>query len=146
MDRLDELYQEIYDKGIPVFDRRMTFSGANKEVKSTIIKLVGYEAWGIFLDKEQLPTRAEEYTALGHEWAHYVTGTTHAVCSPYDLVAKHEYRANKNEIRTRVPKAEFEAALASGITEPWELADHFGVTEDFMRMAMTWYRYGRLTA
>ncbi len=146
MDRLDKLYQEIFDKGIPVFDRRMAFSGANADVKSTIIKLTDEDTWGIYLDKERLSTRAEEYTALGHEWAHYVTGTTHAVSSPFDLIAKHEYRANKNEIRTRIPKADFEAALAKGITEPWDLAEYFGVTEPFMRTAMIWYRYGRLTA
>lgn len=146
MDKLDELYQEISDKGIPVFDQRMDFSGANAGVKSTIIKLVEGDAWGIFLDKRRLTTRSEEYTALGHEVAHYDTGTTHAVSSPFDLVAKHEYRANKSEIRARVPKAEFDAALARGVTEPWELADYFGVTEPFMRTAMIWYRYGRLTA
>lgn len=146
MNRLDEMYQEIHDMGIPVFDRRMIFSGENEGVKSAIIKLTDCEVWGIYLDKERLATQAEEYTALGHEFAHYATGTTHAVSSPFDLVAKHEYRANKSEIRARIPKAEFEAALARGITEPWELADYFGVTEDFMRLAMTWYRYGRLTA
>lgn len=146
MDKLDELYQEIFDEGIFVFDWDMNFSGENAESKSTIIKLVDGDVWGIYLDKDRLTTRAEEYTALGHELAHYATGTTHAVSSPFDLVAKHEYRANKSEIRARIPKAEFESALAHGITEPWELAEYFGVTEPFMRTAMIWYRYGRLTA
>ena len=29
--------------------------------------------------------------------------------------------------------------LAAGITEPWELAEHFGVTEVFMRKALTYW-------
>ena len=35
-------------------------------------------------------------------------------------------------------------AVASGYTDYWSLAEHFGVTEEFMRKAVCWYVHGNL--
>ena len=34
--------------------------------------------------------------------------------------------------------------MAAGHTEIWDLADHFGVTEGFMRKVICYYTYGNL--
>ncbi len=39
-----------------------------------------------------------------------------------------------------IPKEELETCFAQGITELWDLAEYFNVTEDFMRMAVDYYR------
>ena len=35
-------------------------------------------------------------------------------------------------------------AVRHGLTEPWELAEYFNVTEQLMRKAIWYYRYGNL--
>ena len=79
-----------------------------------------------------------------HEGGHYATGTTHEVSSPYDLVEKHEYKANKWAVQRALSSDELDDAVAEGYTEIWSLAEHFGVTEEFMRKAVCWYTYGNL--
>lgn len=41
---------------------------------------------------------------------------------------------------------ELDDAVAEGYTDIWSLADHFGVTEEFMRKAVCWYTQGNLAA
>ena len=43
-----------------------------------------------------------------------------------------------------VSEKELDEAIADGHTEIWDLAEYFGVTEDFMRKAVCWYTYGNL--
>lgn len=69
---------------------------------------------------------------------------THEVNSPFDLVAKHEYKADKWAIERALSVDELDDAVAEGHTEIWDLAEYFGVTEDFMRKAVCWYTYGNL--
>ncbi len=55
-----------------------------------------------------------------------------------------ENRADKWAIQKLVPKDELEEAVSRGITEPWELAEYFDVTPEFMYMAMWYYENGNL--
>ena len=89
--------------------------------------------------------RAEEKSAVLHEGGHYATGTTHEVCSPWDLVEKHEYKADKWAVQRALTAEELDEAVAGGCTEMWELAEHFGVTEELMRKAVCWYVHGNLS-
>lgn len=74
----------------------------------------------------------------------YATGATHEVNSPFDLVAKHEYKADKWAIERALSVVELDDAVAEGHTEIWDLAEYFCVTEDFMRKVVCWYTYGNL--
>lgn len=141
MDALDNMYQQLAAAGVPVIDCPFTFS--NGETRSATLHL-NSGPWGIFIDRSRCETRAEETVAIYHESGHFATGTTHEVSSPSDLIAKHEYKANKWAIRKMIPQANLEAAVSAGYTEVWELAELFGVTEDFMAAAMCWYQYGRM--
>lgn len=89
---------------------------------------------------------ADTFSALLHESGHYATGATHAVCSPYDLVEKHEYSADKWAVQRAVSEEALDEAVAAGITEIHALAEHFGITEDLMRKAVCWYTYGNVSA
>ena len=92
------------------------------------------------MDFDNIPTRAEELVVIAHEGGHCSTGATHRVSSPYDLVEKHEYKAWKWAIQRLIPEEELDAAVGSGLTEAWELAEHFQVTEPFLRRAVAYYR------
>lgn len=98
----------------------------------------------IALDPLKLSSSADEMTKLGHELGHCEQGAFYNQYSPCDVKQKHENRANKWAIKQLVPEQELYNAYASGCTTPWDLADRFNVTEDFMRMAMCYYRHGTL--
>ena len=144
MERLNNLYQWLDEKGVFLFDRQLPFS--KEETKALTVRLNGSGTYGIFLDRGRMENTAEEYSSALHEGGHYATGTTHQADSPYDLVEKHEYKANKWAVRRAFTSEELDAAVADGYTELWQLAEYFGVTEDFMRKAVCWYTYGNLAA
>lgn len=82
---------------------------------------------------------AEERVRLAHEIGHCVKGAFYNQYSTHDVVAKHEYRANKWAIEKLVPEDELNEAVSAGYLEPWELADYFCVTEEIMKKAMDYY-------
>ena len=86
----------------------------------------------------------EEKTALFHELGHCETGSFYNQYAACDVRQKHENRADKWAIRTLIPVEELTAAVNSGLTQPWELAEHFGVTEPLIRKAICLYTYGDL--
>ena len=53
---------------------------------------------------------------------------------------RHEYRADKWAVHALLPRQELERAVKEGCTEVWELAERFGLTEDFIRRAAYVYR------
>lgn len=58
-----------------------------------------------------------------------------------ELRSRMEYRADKWAIKKLVPENELIEAFEEGILEIWELAEHFGVTEEFMIKACEFYGY-----
>lgn len=75
---------------------------------------------------------------LGH---HYTsTGNSQPVkCSSYRQkmnISRSEYQARKWAALELIPLNMIKKALAAGITEVWELAEEFGVTEDVARFRM----------
>ena len=85
---------------------------------------------------------AEERVHMGHELGHCVTGSFYN--TPYDLRQRHENRADKWAIRELIPVDALDLAVADGHTELWDLAEHFGVTEQFMRKAVCYYVHGNV--
>ena len=100
--------------------------------------------YGVFMDFSNIRTLAEELVVVAHEGGHICTGATHKVSSPYDLIAKHEYKTNKWAVEKCISEEDIKNAIAKGHTEIWDLAEYFGVTEDFMKMAVCWYKNGNL--
>lgn len=143
MENLNDLRQWLDDEGVFLFDRQLPFH--NGDSHAVTIRLNG-DVWGIFLDGGRLRTSAEEKSAVLHEAGHYATGATHAVDSPFDLVAKHEWKADKWAVQRALSAEELDEAVAEGCTELWQLAEHFNVTEEFMRKAVCWYTHGNLAA
>lgn len=144
MERLNNLYQWLDEKGVFLFDRQLPFS--NDKSKAVTVRLNADGTWGIFFDRGRMDNTAEEYSAALHEGGHYATGTTHQTSSPYDLVEKHEYKADKWAVQHAFSAEELDEAVASGHTEIWQLAEHFGVTEELMRKAVCYYTHGNLAA
>ena len=124
MEALFALYEEMHNSAIYLFD----FCG-----KAATVKMEDY--YGIFFDTMANRTIAEEKEIIAHELGHCKTGTTHSISSSFELIERHEYRADKWAVHKLLPFEEYQQALQEGYTEIWQLAERFNVTEDFIRRA-----------
>lgn len=134
---VNELYDLAENESVTV----AAFSLSKREALSTM------DSDGqcyIAIDPHKVASSADEKTKLAHELGHCVTGAFYNVYSPCDSRQRHENRADKWAIKKLIPEDELEEAVSDGYTEIWELADFFNVTEDFMRKAVSWYKFGNL--
>ena len=86
----------------------------------------------------------QERVHLAHELGHCVTGSFYNRYSSFDCRQLHENRADKWAIRQLITEDDLDQAVAEGHTEVWDLAEHFGVTEQFMRKAICLYVHGNV--
>ncbi len=98
----------------------------------------------IAIDPFRLRSPQDERMKLAHEMGHCCTGSFYNQYAACDVRKKHENRANRWAIEKLIPANELDNAVADGYTSIFELAEHFEVTEDFMRMAVCWYTHGNL--
>jgi Zn-dependent peptidase ImmA (M78 family) len=98
----------------------------------------------IAIDPEKLTGEADERTKLSHELGHCVTGSFYNRYSRFDCRRRHENRADKWAVRYLVSVEALDDAVATGCTELWELAEHFGVTEAFIKKAVCLHVHGNL--
>lgn len=131
MEKLTELYCDLFNSGVLMFDYRLPFSDA------AIIEIDG--CYGLFIDTSQITSIAEELVTIAHEAGHIFTGSTYKLASPYSVIQKHENTANKWAIKKLLPFDEMKRAMDNGLTTKYELADFFEVTEDFVQMAFDYY-------
>lgn len=100
----------------------------------------------IALDPSKLADENDERNKLAHELGHCCTGAFYNEYSTYDCRQRHENRADKWAIRKLITAADLDEAIATGHTEYWDLAEHFGVPEPLIRKAVCLYTHGNLAA
>lgn len=93
----------------------------------------------IALDPWRMATAADEAVKLAHELGHCETGSFYNRYSPFDLRQKHERHADIWAIKKLIPEDELINAIKNGIFEPWDLAEFFCVTDEFMYKALELY-------
>ena len=98
----------------------------------------------IGMDKSIQDGNVQERVHLGHELGHCLTGSFYSIHTAVDSRQRHENRADKWAVKKLIPVDALDQAVADGHTEIWELAEHFGVTEDFIRKAVCYYVHGNL--
>lgn len=94
----------------------------------------------VLMDYSLIWAGASERVHLAHELGHCCTGSFYNVWSPFDVRGRHERRADIWAIKKLLPKEELCRACAEIDTDEAEIADRFGVTVDFLRKAMWYYR------
>ncbi len=130
----DKLYLEAEQAEI------MVYCGKGlQETKSISVSSDGDMFIGI--DDSAMQTRAEERVHLAHELGHCVTGAFYSVRSPLNTRSRCERIANNYAIKKLVNEDELIKVIEenNGDISVWALAEHFTVTEDFMRMALEYY-------
>lgn len=100
----------------------------------------------IAIDPGRIRGETDEKMKMAHELGHCSTGSFYNEYASCDVRRKHENRADKWAVKKLISEDELDEAVAEGYTEIWSLAEHFGVTEDFMRKAVCLYTYGNLAA
>ena len=98
----------------------------------------------IAIDPGKIACEADERTKLAHELGHCITGSFYNRYSNFDCRQKHENRADKWAISETISEVDLDDAVASGCITIWDLAEWFGVTENFMKKAICWYTYGNV--
>lgn len=98
----------------------------------------------IAMDPWHLGTLAEEKTKLAHELGHCETGSFYNEYAALDVRQKHENCANRWACKKLIPEDELKKAVQKGYQEPWQLAEYFDVTEELIRKAICWYKYGNM--
>jgi hypothetical protein len=81
-------------------------------------------------------------SALLHEGGHCATGAFYGISSSRFTRLKCEYKADRHVARERITAEMVETVRRDrGITETWEFAEYFGVTEEYMGRIL--YLHGR---
>lgn len=137
MKSLEEFYR-IADEQNIVVDH---FALSSREALS-LMDLDGH--CFIALDPGKLHSETDERMKLAHELGHCVTGSFYNRYSDFDCRQWHENRADKWAIRQLITEDALDQAVADGYTEVWELAELFGVTEQFMKKAICLYVHGNV--
>lgn len=98
------------------------------------------EDWyAIFLDFTQIQSTRLLKGVCYHELGHAGTGALHKISSPYELVERSEYRANRWAAEHFLPPEDFREAFAAGYTELWQLAEYFDLPEQDIKNALTYW-------
>lgn len=93
----------------------------------------------VVMDPSQFSGSADEKVKVAHELGHCCQGAFYNRYSPLDTVEKQERRADCWAIKKLIPREELKTAADSGCGNVYEFAEYFGVTEDFMRLALEYY-------
>lgn len=131
MTRLTDLYRKAEELDIRVIQ----FPMHSLRAVSTPDNVIG-------IDPEKLEDR-EELVCLAHEMGHCATGSFYTGDAPLLARTRQEQRADRWAIRQLVPLEELKGLLRSGVDRWDEAAEHFQVTEEFLRKAVAFYRDAR---
>lgn len=93
----------------------------------------------IGLDSSHTMPRAEEQSRLGHELGHCLYGGFYSRSSPYDVIERHELRADRWYIHHAIPRETLFRLLREG-RDAWEIAEILDTTEEYIWQAYCYYK------
>lgn len=93
----------------------------------------------IVINPFTLKSTSDERVKVAHEVGHFKTGAFYNMYSSIDIREKHERKADKWAIKKLVPKNELIKAYKIGIYDNAELAELFGITEEFLQKVLNYY-------
>lgn len=129
MNDVEELYDEIVSEGIEVINFK--FSSEDAGAVSVCDKS---DRCLIAIDEKRCENSADRKSKLFHEYGHCRTGAFYTLPSRYYYRARCEYKADKYIAQNKITKEKIEYAnKKEGCTEPWEFAEYFNVTPEYMK-------------
>ena len=120
-----------------------------KENKVDVIPFIGCPEPGatvrdqgyyvVFLDFSKIHSTRLLRGVCYHELGHAATGALHKVDSPYELVGRSEYRANRWAAQHYLTQEDFRSAFRDGCRELWQLAEYFDLPENDIQKALIYW-------
>ena len=132
MTRLNSLYSCIAEQNIYVFSQKLSLAPA--------MTICDGGDFMVAFDPSQAATGRQELHCLLHEFAHIATGAFYTADSSLAEKRRQEARAARWSIRFLIDPQALQHALESGMTAPWQLAEHFDVPQPFLEQALAYYR------
>ena len=99
--------------------------------------------YAVFLDFTKIKSTRLLRGICYHELGHVATGALHKVDSPFELVERSEYRANRWTAETYLTKEAFQEAFDVGITELWQLEEYFELPGSDIQAALNYWTVSR---
>ena len=95
--------------------------------------------YAVFLDFSKIRSTRLLRGVCCHELGHAATGALHKVDSPYELIERSEYRADRWAAEHFLPAEDFREAFHQGYTELWQLSEFFDMPEADVQKALTYW-------
>lgn len=128
---LDKVYEIIQENNINIFH----FGLPN--IKSVSIETD--DKYGIFINHKEIENSNEEFIVATHEYGHCMTGSTHPLYSPLDIISKHEYMADRKAVLDFLPIDRIKSAIKDGCRSAYEFSEYLDVPEQFVTKAFQHY-------
>lgn len=123
------VYDKIDSNGFSVVSLKIPFKAAVVEIDGRC---------GIFYN-EEITDPDEKFMILSHEYGHCKSGATHHINSPYELISKHEYIADKTSVLELLPFEKIEEAISKGCNMAWQIAEYLDIPYQFVEKAIKVY-------
>ena len=128
---IDKVYTKIQDNNIKILPCNL------KGIKSVSIET--NNKYGIFINYDEIKDSDEEFIVATHEYGHCMSGSTHPLYSPFDVIFRHEYRADRKAILEFLPIKQIQEAIKYGCKTPYEFSVYLDVPEAFVIKAFEHY-------
>lgn len=126
-----DFYKVAAENNVEILRRPLPFTGSmSTEVCGRCF---------IGLDNSRSYTYAEEQARIGHELGHCLYGGFYSMKTPFDIVERHEVRADHWYIRYAIPKQLLFEMLKQG-RDAYEIAELLDTTEEYVRRAYYYYK------
>ncbi len=93
----------------------------------------------IALDPSRCRTEQTRCTVLAHEAGHFISGAFYPLQCPYAIRQQAEYRAFAASVHRYLSADEIAKAFQDGCTEAWQLAEYFGLEEEYIKKALHYW-------
>ena len=123
-----QMYEDLDRLGVDVVDLKLKANVA-----------IAFFDDFLVIDRTKCKTSAEERTVLAHEAGHYLSGAFYLAYSPYEVKEQAEHKALAASYEKYLPPDKIEAAIRSGYTEPWQLAEFFDFDEEYVKAALRYW-------
>ncbi len=128
---IDNIYQKIEDNNIKIFHHGLP------GIKSVTVETDNN--YGIFINHEEIEDSDEEFLVATHEYGHCMAGSTHPPHSPFDIIIKHEYKADRKAVLAFLPIDRLKEAISYGCKTTYEFSAYLNVPEAFVAKAFKHY-------
>lgn len=125
---IETLYEDLDELGVDVFSCPLSKFEAMAEPE-------GY----LGVDYSKIQSEAQEREILIHEEGHFATNTFYTYDSPFTIRQHQENIAIRHGYKKYYSLEKLLAAMEEGYTEVWDLAEHFGVSQEYVREMLAYY-------